>query len=155
LSKFRDFLCDVGLVIGVWLVVSGGAITLPALPSWLPSITTTKVPLKSMRVLILDETAPKAPLPNEQQNAIRSLAVRAYLDSNTLADSKGGKGWRKEDPDASFANLPKEWQDIRAKVKPTEYPWVAIADDAGHIAFEGKFPYPEVDALAFFKKYGG
>jgi hypothetical protein len=35
--------------------------------------------------------------------AIRSLDVRAYLDTKTLADSKGGKGWRKEDPDVSFA----------------------------------------------------
>jgi hypothetical protein len=114
------------------------------------------LPLAGMRVLILDETAPKTPLPSPQQAAIRSLDVRAYLDTKTLADSKGGKGWRKEDPDVSFAALPQEWQDIRAKVKPTEYPWVAIADDKGGIAFEGPYPKTGVDeALTLFKKYGG
>ncbi len=103
--------------------------------------------------MILEETAPSKPLTDEQALALKSLDVRAYLDSKTLADSQGGKGWRKQDPDSSVANLPQEWQDIRAKVKPTESPWVAIADANGRIAFEG--PYPTKDTLAFFKKYGG
>ena len=147
------------MLLAAWVL---GALTfapLPALPdiglpSWFPRIVDS-LPLNGMRVLILEETSPKTPLPHEQSVALRSLAVHAYLDSKTLMDSQGGLGWRKFDPDSSLVNLPKEWQDIRAKLKPELFPWLAIADSSGRIAFEGPYPATEADAVAFLKKYGG
>ncbi len=138
---------------GWFFLGSGWPPALPTtwnIPSW---FHISSLPLHGMRVMILEETSPSKPLTNEQSLALRSLEVRDYLDAKTLADSKGGKGWRKLDPDSSTANLPQEWQDIRAKLKPTESPWVAIADSTGRIVFEG--PYPASETLAFFKKYGG
>lgn len=144
------------LLIFAFFLISGGVswqgCKLPDVTTWLP-VTTT--PLGQVRVLILDETAPAKPLTDEQTQAIRSLDVRAYLDSHTLADSQGGKGWRKEDPNAPFGKLPQEWQTIRANVKPTEFPWVAVADPNGRIIAEGPYPVPLANAVAFFKKYGG
>lgn len=142
------------LAVAIGLITGGGS-SLPdwKIPGWPAWLHVNTLPLSGMRVLILDETAPAKPLTPEQTLALRSLEVREYLDGKTLADSKGGKGWRKIDPDSSVSDLPQEWQTIRANVKPTEYPWVAVADSDGKIVFQG--PYPPTDTLAFFKKYGG
>lgn len=108
-----------------------------------------------MRVMILEESSPSKPLTDEQALALKSLAVREYLDTKTLADSQGGKGWRKYDPNVSLVNMPKEWQDMREKLKPDSLPWVGVANGSGRLVFQGPYPATQDSALAFFKKYGG
>lgn len=120
-------------------------------------------PLNGMRVMILDETSPTFTSTAQrdkwqrQITALRSLNVKAYLDAKTIKGADGWPGWRKADPSdpQAFRNLPREWQDFRAKLQPTEIPWVAIADSSGNVVSQGPPPLTEAELLAYLKQYGG
>ena len=134
-----------------WVVVGSP----PPQPGPTPVNPPQPAPLPGLRVLILEETSPSTLLPRQQSIAIRSLQVRAYLDSKALKGPGGHPEWRNLDPDSPVTNLSKEWQDLRARTNPASLPWVVIADSSGGVVFEGPYPETEADALALFKKYGG
>jgi hypothetical protein len=152
-----------GLKISTVILGAAGPVTPPpVVPPVVPPIIVTPPPVAGMRVLILDETAPQFASVQQrdkwlkQVTAMRDPAVRAYLDAKTIKGPEGPQ-WRKFDPSDInlLRNLPREWQELRAKLKPTEFPWVGIADSAGNVVFEGAYPASGAEALATFKQYGG
>ena len=150
-------------------VILGGAgpiVTPPVDPNKPPIVNppVTPAPLAGMRVLILDETSPqfgndqvKIQRWRKQITALRSLKVRAYLDSKCLPGADGTPGWRKADPSdpQAFRNMPREWQEFRSKLQPTEFQWVAIADGAGNVVSQFPAPTNEDELMAALKQWGG
>lgn len=147
-------------------VILGGAGPVTPVPTPGPGPTPipvpVPVPVAGMRVLILDETSPTFVNAQDRQRwqqqvlAMRSPAVKAYLDLKCLKGADGTPQWRKYDPNSAFVNMPREWQELRAKVSPTAASaWVVIADSTGRLVYEGQYPQTEAEALNLFKSYGG
>lgn len=88
MSKFKDFLCDVGLVIGVWLIVSGGSVALPSVsfPSWLPSFTTHAT--AATYVFEKDTTS----IPNGVASALNTLNAKGIIATTFEEDTVDGGG---------------------------------------------------------------
>ena len=130
----------------------------PVVPNPPPS-PSPPLPLAGMRVLVIYET--DAPLPKSYLDAMNSRELRAYLDQKCLKGPGGHPEWRMLDDDPSFAGAREPWQKLRAalpsdlSIGPEGFsiPTVAIGDSAGVVVHSG--PWPEADALALFRIYGG
>jgi hypothetical protein len=158
-ASLNDEHTRVDFVVTVGTPAPGPATPVPG-PTVPPGPVTPPLPLLGMRVLILDETNGPGPGTDRQKwqqqvTAMRSPAVKAYLDSKTLKGADGSPQWRKYDPNSSLSNMPREWQDLRAKLQPAKLPWFGIADAAGNVVYQGEPPTSDAELLATFQKYGG
>ncbi|MGD9635706.1 MAG: hypothetical protein AB7G28_26350 [Pirellulales bacterium] len=109
-------------------------------------------PGKGLVVLIVEETAERAKLPQPQLNILTSDKVRDYLDEHCAKDTEGHPLWRILDDDAPGDNLPKPLRDALAKPRDS-VPWIGISN--GRKGSAGALP-ADVDAtLTLLKKYGG
>lgn len=127
----------------------------PEDPANPPNPADPTLPLKGLRVMILEERNPTSPLPPTLQRALQSPAVYQYLDS------KAPGRWRRFDPTSSLSNLSKEWQVMRAAVPSTtvDQPQIIVAGSSGGAAekvhYVGPYPDDEAKVLELLKKFGG
>lgn len=130
----------------------------PGEPPVNPPVPQPGTPLAGLRVLILQETSPTVAIPKSQTEALQSRQVIEYLDSKAM-EPNGNRRWRKLDPAATTANLPKPWQDLRAAAQPIgDQPWVVVGGlvgDVEKVVFQGPYPQTEAEALTLLKKWGG
>lgn len=111
---------------------------------------------KGFRVLFVVENNPASPLailPKEQQAALSSENVRAYLDRK-CAKGQDGKTpeWRKFDQHATLAGETSVWKEAMALPRNV-VPWVVVSN--GVTGASVPLPENEAALMALLKKYGG
>lgn len=113
------------------------------------------MPSDGFRVLFVYETNPTSPeaiLPKEQQAALFSPAVAAYLDAKCPKGLNGTPEWRRYDQHQDVSKDGKVWQEAM-KLPRNVIPWVVISD--GKQGYSGPLPENEAALLALLKRYGG
>lgn len=112
-------------------------------------------PLAGLRALILYESADLGKMPAAQETALRSKAVRDYLDSKCVKGPSGTAEWRCWDKDVSPAGETPQWQALYNRPHAST-PWLVIADGANNNpVYEGPLPGTEAELLGLLKKFGG
>lgn len=123
-------------------------------PSPSPAPSPAPLPDKGLHVLMLVDTASPSSLTADQQIALTSGAVRAYLNSHCPLGADGHThAWRLWDKSVDASNDEPVFQEAlkRAAGKPT--PWIVVSN--GTSGYDGALPANADALLALLKKYGG
>jgi hypothetical protein len=107
-----------------------------------------------LQVLLIEESADRAKLPEKQLQILASPAVKAYLNSHCGPDDDYPKAWAFFDKDVDTSGLHKKWQDA-VKRPRTQTPWLIIASNSDKGSYEGPLPASVEEMLTLLKKYGG
>lgn len=124
------------------------------LPSPTPAPTPPPLPDKGLHVLMLVDSATPSTLTADQQLALTSGAVRAYLNDHCPLGPDGHTHeWRLWDKSVDAANEEPVFQTALKRAEGKPMPWIIVSN--GTTGYEGALPANADALLALLKKYGG
>lgn len=113
------------------------------------------IPADGLHVLLVYDKSDLGKMPKGQELALRSDAVRAYLNGHCPAGPDGKtKSWRLWDREVDATGESKLWQDAFKRPR-TGLPWIVVSNPQKGGGYEGPLPADEDGMLKLLKKYGG
>lgn len=111
----------------------------------------TPIETSLLKVLIVEETGKRPTLPEDQQDILFSVAIRAYAESK-CTKTDGNTDFLILDVNLDVTLMP-EWAKTAMKEPMSSLPFILISN--GSTGFAGPLPADEGSTLTLLKKYGG